>query len=754
MQQEAEIWNTLIIRHLFSALTLQDMFMRKYSTLMVACGVLLSSVSLVVVARNNTENEIKQLVRFLISDGILVSGKDSQLVPLSYYTGTTEDVAKYFGDYVCSINDSCTIVDSIYTNPFAILGREPFAILGQGLPPQQGTEQEWFQAQAQIERTNIRYGTDIYQAATWQIALALAAKNGYLDAVTAQGFVANQLHSISNVASRATDLLFKYGYTQSITDPIKAFTFRLIATNFFNKDPFFGGRYQNFVGWDYNPALLAKDDPEHRPPDFFKYVITWSDWKPLTGENAWAQLIGPLQAEYLLNNGKIPASSSALGNAINSLYAFSAMQAGIGAFYYAPGGTQGNQTSIPQGEISIENNFSVLAGLQILKRILQNTEQTLEVIQALKQIDVMLNGGTTVNGYHTLGLLSFLYNGAFDEKKGVFYTRGTAIEPSSTNNWNPDTPQEGGVMAVGVNLWGISALGVETIDNWYGEGSALKMWRTVRNNGGYFDKGELWGVGYTLNNNAGSQPEQVMSTEWTASAINVLNSLIDFYSSQDIEMSRLEADRLSMQENIIHLRNDEYLAAQFSGATPKENFITVPKELGQAYLNASKRFAIPGSWSANTLASTVSNAWVLMNKFDFNPLQYQGKLSGENYPIPEKIDILDDDNDPEGGALPKKGTVKFTAGDLGPITKLSLSYNLDGSQTNWIVAATVDKREGMASLPKGTEAISISFYNGDWAVACQIVPAIGICKDSECSGIKTIKARWSSDGKGACDLAD
>ena len=108
----------------------------------------------------------------------------------------------------------------------------------------------------------------------------------------------------------------------------------------------------------------------------FKYVTTWSDWQPLTGDNAWAQIIGPLQADYLLYNGSIPITSKALSNAMNSLYAFSAMQAAIGAFYYAPGGTVGAQGLIPEGEISVEDNFSVLAGLQILKRILQNTEQT------------------------------------------------------------------------------------------------------------------------------------------------------------------------------------------------------------------------------------------------------------------------------------------------------------------------------------------------------------------------------------------
>ncbi|STX42637.1 Uncharacterised protein [Legionella donaldsonii] len=722
--------------------------MRKGSVLLAASVLLLSSANLAVATVDKNDREIKELIHFLISPPMLALSKDSLSVPLSFYVGDLEDITRYFGDYICAPLNTCTVVDTLYEGPFAILGR--------GLPPEQGTELEWFQAQTQIERTNIKYGTAIYDAATWQIALALAAKYHYLAWDTAKTFIANQLQSISNPGNRAINPLFQYGYQQSITDPTLAFTFRLITTDFYNKDPFFQSRYQNFISWDYEPDKLAKLDPAHSSPDFFKYVTTWSDWQPLTGDNAWAQIIGPLQADYLLYNGSIPITSKALSNAMNSLYAFSAMQTAIGAFYYAPGGTVGAQGLIPEGEISVEDNFSVLAGLQILKRILQNTEQTSEVILARQRIDVMLYGGKTVNGYDTLGLLVFLYNGAFDVKKGLFFTHGTAITPSAIDDWQPDTTDEGSFMSVNVNLWGISALGVETVDRWFGPNTARKIWRIVRNQGGYFNNGQLWGVGFTMDNNIGPIPENIMSTEGTASAINTLNSLIDYYSGKGVDISELEDDLESMEANILHLRNDLYLDSQFFDATPKESFVVVPPDIGQAYLYASRRFPLPWdwNWNANTLAATVANAWVLMNKFDFNPFQYQGKLSGENYSVPAKTDIRNVDNFIEGGALPKRVTVQFTAGDLGAISQLSLSYNLDGSQANWFVASTIGRREGIAFLPKGTQAIAITFFNGGWAMACQVIPASKICKDQECGGVKTIKARWSSDGKGECDLSD
>ncbi|RAP35336.1 hypothetical protein B1207_13270 [Legionella quinlivanii] len=694
-------------------------------------------------AEDAQNKDISELVSFLVSKDLLISSKDGQSVPLSYYTGNQEDIDKYFGDYICKPADTCSVVDSLYNDPYAILGR--------GLPPQQGGDLDMAQAQAQLERTDMKYGADIYDAATWQIALALAAKNHYLEAEQAKTLIGNQLQAIMNKDNRATDKQFKYGYQSSISDASKAFSFRMIATDFHNKDPFYKGRYQKELSWDYDPEELAQNDPDKHPAQFFEYVSTWSDWKPITGENAWAQLIGPLQAELLLNDGKVAANSPALINAMNSLGAFSAMQAGIGAFYYAPGGSQGNQGPIAQGEISVENNFSALGGLQILKKVLQNSEQTPQVTEALQQVDVMLNGGTTVNGYKTLGLLSFIYNGAYDQKHGIFYTHGTAPIPSSLSDWQPDTSDSAAAMAVDINTWGIAALGPETVDKWFGDGTSKAVWNKIREQGGYYQQGELWGVGYTLHNNSGDNPENIMSTEWTAGAINMVQSLIDYYSQKGEDISQLQADLTSMQQGIKHLRNDQYLAAGFDGATPKDNFVSLDSQSGQAYLYASKRFAIPFGWNANTLPSTTSNAWVIMNYFNYNPFQYGGKLSGENYDIPEKVDI-------SGGAqedgLPQAVTVNFNAGNLGQITQLSLSYNLDASQGNWIAAATVNGRTGTANLPAGAKALSIAFNNNGWAGACQVIPATMICKNADCSSVYTISTQWSADGKGACVLGD
>lgn len=696
------------------------------------------------------KTEIDNLVKFLVSDKILTASKDKLPVPLSYYIGNKENIAAYFGDYVCKTatpESTCSVVDELY--------KAPYAILGAGLPPENGTAQELSEAQAQIERTDMLYGADIYDTATWQIALALAYKNGSLEKSRAESLINNQNKRIQNAENRATDKLFQYGYNIAIPNPLMAFTFRMLATDFHNKDPFYQSRYQAYVTplAPQELAALAKGDKQHRNADYFKYVTTWSDWKPITGENAWAQLIGPLQAEDLLKEGKVPANSAILTNAINSLYAFSAMQSASGGLYYAPGGSEGNQGPIPEGEISLENNFSVLGGLQILDHVLKKTEQTAQVKAAQESVKILLYGGKTVNNFTSKGLLSFIYNHGFDKSKGIFYTHGAAINPS-IDEWQPDNSGKPASMAVDVNTWGIAALGVETVDHWYGEGSALKIWNQVKEKGGYFNNGQLWGVGYTLNN----AEDKIMSTEWTAGAINAVNVMIQYYEKKGVDVAGLKDDLMKMEAGIAHLRNDRYLGSGFDNETPKENFMALEPEAGYAYLYASKRFAIPFGWNANSLPSTTSNAWVIMNKISpqgYNPFQYQGKLSGENYPIPESSPDNNDD-------LPAV-TVKFDAGvesapgNLGPISQLSLSYKTNLETPLWTTAKTIDttsaSRAGFANLPKGTKAISIAFNNKGWAGACQVIPASKICVDKDCHSIRTIQVIWSSDGLSPCKLA-
>jgi hypothetical protein len=112
--------------------------------------------------------------------------------------------------------------------------------------------------------------------------------------------------------------------------------------------------------------------------------VAWSDWKPITGDNAWAFLVGPLQTDYIHyivgQGGKyVPFEERSVQNALAVLPTFAAMQSPSGAVYYAPSGTGQNDADMPISPrfVSVENNLSLYAGLRILQHTLcaELTEQ-------------------------------------------------------------------------------------------------------------------------------------------------------------------------------------------------------------------------------------------------------------------------------------------------------------------------------------------------------------------------------------------
>ncbi|OGV26546.1 MAG: hypothetical protein A3F18_01850 [Legionellales bacterium RIFCSPHIGHO2_12_FULL_37_14] len=684
----------------------------------------LSVLALCIALNNQTfadeDAEITELLKFMISDQLMVS-YDGVKIPLSYSVGTPKAIDLYFGDYICAKASTCEVVDHQYSNPYAVLG--------QGLPPENGTEQQLRQAQAQIERTDVMYGTDIYDAATWTIAIALAHKNGNKVITDPLALIKNYYMILEGKNKHGYNG-FNYGYKTrfSENDFNKAFIFRMIAPNFENLDP--------FVSTDKSiPRKYSAGITCDASITTCKQISTWSDWKPILGENAWAQLIGPLQSAILLNDAAF--TKETINKIIPALDGFSAMQAGIGAFYYAPEGSDGNEGPIVRGTISLENNFSLLGGLQILRDLLTQQKET-DAAEALKKIDVMLNGGETVNKFRTVGLLYFLYKGAFNQEKGIFYSGGIAPDPTSTHDWQPDKSDASGSNAVDVNTWGIAALGPKTIDEWFGKDTAYNIWTNTRDKGGYTHDGTLWGVGYTLNNK--DESEQILSAEWTAGAINTVYILKNFYPDHKKD---LEDDENNMRNGIVNLRSDKYLAANFKGGTPKDYYAVE----GLSYLYASKRFHIPFGWYANTLPSTASTSWVIMNHYNFNPFQYAGALDRkEAYPKPTQTENLSG-----GDPLPKDVAITFDAGNLEEINKLSLLYTTKDDD-NFIPVSEVDKRKGVGTVPAGAKKLAISFYKegGGYSRSCQLYAAKDICQDDNCTASYVLSAAWSQDGNGAC----
>jgi len=545
------------------------------------------------------------------------------------------DSERYWGEYVCKLPGvSCSVSDYYDPGDFAIKARS-----GEG-------------AILQAERVNVHNGTNIYDAATWQIAVVLGAVQNHfanfldLDSyqlASYQNQVLSQIHNTRDVptGSRATtiDSLYLYNGTR-ITDPRSAYAFRMTAPAWLVPDPLKDSQYAHFI----TVGKLPANNPAYR----FGH-LSWSDWKPITGDNAWAFLVGPLQAAYLhyvvdRGNKCVPFSEPSIQSAISVLTAFAAMQSAAGAVYYAPAGTMQNQggASVSPYFVSIENNLSLFAGLNILKSTLADelagdgaldSDARNQIAQALKLIDTMLSGGPLPGARHTRGLREFLHTHAW--RDGQFVTGGFANEPDSGSEWRPMLEPR----AVDVNTWGVAALGAAQIDAWFGFGAAYHLWERLKDWGAYGDGKTLWGVGYSDADSNGRTPEGnyregVLSAEWTAGAIVMLRNMIHHYlatrrsAQAQVDVSKLKDDEFYMVAGIQNLRYGRYIHSSFPGKPADyANLIVEPATpvASEPYLYSSKRYFVPFGWYANPVPSTTASAWVILVADRFDPFGYAGR---------------------------------------------------------------------------------------------------------------------------------
>ena len=508
----------------------------------------------------------------------------------------------------------------------------------------------------QTERVNSHNGTNIYDAATWQIAVMLGHAINRLslpDSEDAYELVSNQNYLLKegyngNASQVSADQnramtngkVFVYNQ-QVIAAPRQAYTFRMLPRNWLSVDPFAATRFADQI----KTLALPRKDPKYQPG-----MVTWTDWKPITGENSWAFLVGPLQAAYIhyiidQKSTFVPLQDLAVQNALDILPSFAAMQSSSGAVYYAPAGTVANQGDqlVDPYEVSVENNFSLYAGLRILHSTLQTSiahepkvsSRDAEAISAaLQLVDAMINGGTIGKDRTTSGLLAFFRDLAWHN--GEFVQGGRADDPMSTVKWMPSLQPK----AVDVNTWGIAALGPQQIDAWFGFGAAYRNWQQVKQWGGYGVGKTLWGVGFSNQDGNGIDAEEnyrqgILSTEWTAGAINALRIMLNYYKkvpheSQHYKDSRrfvasLSHDAQSMVAAIDTMRLNTYATANFPGQ-PQQFAQLFTARKTRPYLYASKRYLIPFGWYANPIPSTCATAWIIMVRDGYNPFAYGGKL--------------------------------------------------------------------------------------------------------------------------------
>jgi len=557
------------------------------------------------------------------------------------------DSEQYWGEYVCGLPHTDCAVSDVYDSADYSVRPAP----GPGAP-------------LQAERVNVHNGTNIYDAATWQIATMLGAvvnRFGNLLGADPYRLVSDQNAVLSGahvapdmpLGSRATTKqgLFVYNGV-AVTDPRAAYAFRMTPAVWLADDPLKDSQFARLL----HVGTLPANRPQYQPGR-----ISWSDWKPISGDNAWAFLVGPLHAAYLRyvvadHGAYVPFRDPGIQNAVAVLPTFAAMQSPLGAIYYAPSGTLGNSSdrSVNAYFVSVENNLSVYAGLQILDATLGAElahESDLDassrdrIMESRRIIATMITGGQHA-ARRTQGLLAFFRSSAW--QTGEFVQAGYANDPGAGQEWLAVTEPK----AVDVNTWGVAALGPERIDGWFGFGAAFEVWQRLKRWGAYGVERTLWGVGYSDADGNGQTPDGafrsgVLSAEWTAGAIVMVRSLLRHYGAtprgarvyaraQEF-VHELRADETSMIRGIQELRFDRYVAGSMPGKPANyQNLMVEPTGplAPQPYLYASSRYRIPFGWYANPLPSTCSTAWILLVADNYDPFVYGGGLAHESAPAP------------------------------------------------------------------------------------------------------------------------
>lgn len=402
-----------------------------------------------------------------------------------------------------------------------------------------------------MERLITKHSVSIYDAALWQISLSIV--NGPQDQKTAYDFTDRLLSGSSggldNIRAYGRD--FKYGEKKAVFKKADSYFFSIIADEYFQADPLDGNtQLEGF------PTFSA---------------LHHEDWKPITGEQAWAAMIGPLQSAYLKYDGHIPPDASEIKLAKSVLPAVEAMQSGIGGIYHAPYGTYGKDPH----EISNENNFSMYAALGMLKQVLQDSDpRTAERVEKIQR-----------------GIKSYIREYTYDRKQSVFYQGGLYEK----GEFRPSP-----LLAVDCQTWAVNSMGPEWIDETFGHGTVHEIWQATKNRAGFYDgKNELLGVGFT-------DSRDILTVEWTCGAILSARLAAKFYEGSDPEWAKeFDQDAKSMRMGI-------------------DNFKIKLEDGSEAYLYSNKRVLIPWGWWGNPIPSLAASTWVILTDTHFNPFVLGG----------------------------------------------------------------------------------------------------------------------------------
>lgn len=528
------------------------------------------------------------------------------------------------------------------------------------------------------DRVSTKFGLNLYDAATWEIALGLqnhfeipAVYNKEVLYGSTTGRAAPLPGGLKNIRANSQD--YKYGQSGTPGDSIEkvtmpggyanptsqdntnkkiegSFFFRMISDCYLCEDPLIGPYAKSFQ-YKHDPNFKGTE-PLNAPRWNMNGAIIWNDWKPITGEQAWGVMIGPLQNLYLKYQGEVPfwttfeemPAEVQLGLSI--MPAVVLMQSTPGSMYHCPIGTQIFPIDEHEGEnVSNENNLSMYAGLRILQYFLVNNtianngvydpyiKTQMDQLQGV--CDNLVKWFSTPGAMFTVEALEF--PGLAPSKIGY---QGGHVS-FANGGYAPVEIMKPSGFAVDCQTWCMSVMLPylpDIVAKTLGEDGPYNLWQQVKARGGYYNStGHIAGVGFTqvfddsciaeavgggdsismateAQNNSCTTHE-IWSAEWSFGAALMTKIMAKTYKTTNpTRYAELMAEAKSITDNVMKLQSDGGL---FNNETSGEH-----SDGGLLYGN--KRFFIPWGWYANPVSSLCGTAWSIMNEHDFNPFVLGG----------------------------------------------------------------------------------------------------------------------------------
>lgn len=481
---------------------------------------------------------------------------------------------------------------------------------------------------AVLERVMMAWGADAYDMGCWSLAMSAAARNKLLPASERQdcrnALTAYHRFLVTSSYPGGFQYYRAYGtsgpnwlYGESGDDPAYGVDDQGHACD-----------YRNAYIWQFTSPRWQNPDPAWVPPVQPGAVLNWPGWAAVTGEEAWAIFLGPLQAAWNQGGGAkgwsaltAPLDAPALlENACRALHAVSLMQnSATGALYHHAAAADSPDPKDRFG-VSTENNWSMYAGLGMLERALEDFKASVPGYKDRLPFDLdaslatvkRLRGG--MRDFFTRKALVWHAPGepfGQAEARGhAFFLSGTAGEAGAAKG-NRDT------FATDVQTWGIAAILADRdlerrLEGTLGEGFLDQMFQSVVDLAAYRGPdGELMGVGYTRQ--AQGAPGAVLSGEWTWGAVNAAIALADFHKepahADPAKVKQLLAWARELASGVTALCSHDYAAGGRDWV---------------GYLYANDRVWIPWGWWANPCPSQAATAWALMVNAGFDPFEPGG----------------------------------------------------------------------------------------------------------------------------------